>query len=179
MSTLTTRINDRLDDFEHQLPAPLSSSLKLQRSIADRASAGVCRTAAAIGETGRRAAQVNMWALRTITGTARRATAESARATRTLLGQTRAQTARMRETTTTALADVADTLRTAAGDVADRTEAALDAADASISAPTGTTNERFEDLTKAELYRRAKALDIEGRSSMTKDELVTALARAA
>jgi hypothetical protein len=33
----------------------------------------------------------------------------------------------------------------------------------------------FEELTKVELYRRAQAADIEGRSKMTKDELARAL----
>jgi hypothetical protein len=33
----------------------------------------------------------------------------------------------------------------------------------------------FEELTKVELYRRAQAADIEGRSKMTKDELAQAL----
>ena len=34
-----------------------------------------------------------------------------------------------------------------------------------------------EGNTKAELYERAKALDIEGRSSMTKVELARAIGR--
>lgn len=33
----------------------------------------------------------------------------------------------------------------------------------------------YEDWTKEELYNRAQELDIEGRSSMTKDELIEAL----
>jgi hypothetical protein len=34
------------------------------------------------------------------------------------------------------------------------------------------------DLTKAELYEKAKALDIDGRSKMNKEELATAVRRA-
>lgn len=33
----------------------------------------------------------------------------------------------------------------------------------------------YEDWTKDELYQRAQELDIEGRSDMTKDELIKAL----
>lgn len=39
----------------------------------------------------------------------------------------------------------------------------------------GESTERLEEWTKAELYERAQDLDIEGRSSMTKKELVSAL----
>ena len=38
---------------------------------------------------------------------------------------------------------------------------------------------RLEELTKDELYQRARAADIHGRSEMTKDELVRALRSAA
>ncbi|QDL94170.1 Rho termination factor (plasmid) [Paroceanicella profunda] len=34
---------------------------------------------------------------------------------------------------------------------------------------------RYEDQTKAELYARARELDVTGRSKMTKDELIDAL----
>lgn len=40
---------------------------------------------------------------------------------------------------------------------------------------TGNPNRRLEARTKDELYNRAKELDIEGRSGMTKDELVEAI----
>jgi hypothetical protein len=33
----------------------------------------------------------------------------------------------------------------------------------------------YEDMTKDELYERAQRLDVEGRSSMSKDELIEAL----
>jgi hypothetical protein len=42
--------------------------------------------------------------------------------------------------------------------------------------PTARGNERpLDDLTKDELYERAQAADIEGRSTMSKDELLRAL----
>jgi hypothetical protein len=43
---------------------------------------------------------------------------------------------------------------------------------------TGNPNTKLEDRTKDELENRAAELDIEGRSSMDKDELVQAIRKA-
>ncbi len=40
---------------------------------------------------------------------------------------------------------------------------------------TGNPNRSLEDRNKAELYNRARELGIEGRSKMSKDELVSAI----
>ncbi len=40
---------------------------------------------------------------------------------------------------------------------------------------TGNPNTRLEDRTKEELDQRAQELDIEGRSKMDKDELISAI----
>lgn len=42
---------------------------------------------------------------------------------------------------------------------------------------TGNPNTRLESRTRDELYNRAQELDIDGRSDMTKDELVDAIRR--
>lgn len=42
--------------------------------------------------------------------------------------------------------------------------------------PDGATKEELLDLTKDELYEKAKAADISGRSSMNKEELAEELA---
>lgn len=39
----------------------------------------------------------------------------------------------------------------------------------------GGKSDRYEDWTKEDLYGRAQELDIEGRSDMDKDELISAL----
>ena len=39
----------------------------------------------------------------------------------------------------------------------------------------GGKAERYEDRTRDELYERAQELDVDGRSHMTKDELIAAL----
>jgi plasmid stabilization system protein ParE len=40
---------------------------------------------------------------------------------------------------------------------------------------TGNPNTRLEDRSRQELYNRAKQLDIDGRSKMTKSELIEAI----
>ena len=42
---------------------------------------------------------------------------------------------------------------------------------------TGNPNRNLEDRTRDELYNRAKEMGIEGRSKMTKEELVRAIRR--
>jgi hypothetical protein len=47
--------------------------------------------------------------------------------------------------------------------------------DASTAGRRGGHAPPYEEWTKKELYDRAKELDVEGRSDMTKDELIDAL----
>ncbi len=43
------------------------------------------------------------------------------------------------------------------------------------SGKKGGKSEKYEERTKEELYQQAKKVGIEGRSKMTKDELINAL----
>ena len=43
------------------------------------------------------------------------------------------------------------------------------------SGKKGGKAEKYEERTKEELYKKAKELDIEGRSEMTKEQLIKAL----
>ena len=45
----------------------------------------------------------------------------------------------------------------------------------STAGKRGGRSSRYEDWTKDELYQKAKDVDIEGRSNMTKDQLIDAL----
>lgn len=54
-------------------------------------------------------------------------------------------------------------------------EKAARIANASGASSRGGRSEPYEEWTKDELYDRAKELDVDGRSTMTKDELIDAL----
>ncbi|WP_436795410.1 Rho termination factor N-terminal domain-containing protein [Actinospongicola halichondriae] len=72
--------------------------------------------------------------------------------------------------------DVGDRVADAAGDATDRV---IKAADSGVAESAKTGSRRpsgaYANWSREELYERAQELDIEGRSSMTKKELVTAL----
>lgn len=72
--------------------------------------------------------------------------------------------------------DVGDRVADAAGDASDRVVKAADSGVAE-SAKTGSKRPSgaYANWTKEELYERAQELDIDGRSNMTKKQLVTAL----
>lgn len=53
--------------------------------------------------------------------------------------------------------------------------AAIANTDRGEAAAAGGSSPPYEDWTKDELYDRARELDIDGRSTMTKDELIDAL----
>lgn len=54
-------------------------------------------------------------------------------------------------------------------------EAAARIANSPDASSRGGEQPPYEDWTKDELYERAQELDIDGRSDMTKDELIEAL----
>lgn len=74
-------------------------------------------------------------------------------------------------------------VKTVAGQARAEAEQTAEVAEAEASSALGRATRaiegesaaRLEDWTKAELYERAQELDIEGRSSMSKKQLVTAL----
>ncbi len=74
-------------------------------------------------------------------------------------------------------------LNTVKGQAKAQAKIATDVAEGEVSSLLGRANrsvegnptERLETWTKADLYERAQELDIEGRSSMDKTQLVTAL----
>lgn len=161
MTISATDLTHRLDQIEKRLPLVPARSLALGRASARRANdvvvsvvSDVARRVDTVVNTGRTGA-------RTTTGQARSAVRRTSMVARTTAKQTIGQAKRQASATGAAS-------RTAAGELLDDATAAIDP-DAS---PRGIA---YEDWTKSELYERAQELDIEGRSSMSKRQLIAAL----
>jgi hypothetical protein len=163
----TATITTTLDEMEERLPTLPARLLRLERSLAARTYDTMSGAAGSVRRSADTVVQRTGRALRTVAGTARHAvdtTVDVARiGARTTAGQAQAQARRVRDAATGAVADLHDD---AVGSVASATQV-LDADD---DATTG-----YDRWTKAELYEKAAELEIEGRSSMTKDELVEAI----
>lgn len=170
---------DRLDLLEERLPALPAAGLRLQRTLATRSCEMATELAkawwGAIGDTAERANT----AVSTVVGTGlaagERASAAATTAARQVTGQTEAQIRAIAHQAehelNEAVATTADLADRAMADTTRAVDAATDAADPDRT-PIGAA---YEDLTKAELYRRASVLDIEGRSRLSKSELIAAL----
>lgn len=160
MTLSTESLTRRLDTLQADLPPIPAKSLELTRASVRRANDVAVSVADRIGEFARPVASTATTATRTVVGQARsavdRSVATMRRTRNETIGQFEAQVGR-----------TAKTLR-------DETTDLLDDA-AKAVAPETTNPASLQDLSKAELYERAQNLDIEGRSAMSKDELVAAL----
>lgn len=179
MTTITQRLDEQLDRAQDKLPPALAAPLRLQRTIAHRGAQAASAAAASLWDSARNVKAAQARAYNTVAGTIRWAAATSARAGRTVKGQAAAQTRQFGRTAREEFADLSDSVGDAVDDLGSTAVDVIDAVDTAIGAESGATNEAYEDLTKDELYRRAKALDIQGRSQMTKDELISAVSDAA
>jgi tetrahydromethanopterin S-methyltransferase subunit G len=163
-SEISRRLDEltrRLDRLEAELPPIPAKALGLTRATAHRVNTTAAEVASDVGRQIGRFGSTAGEALSTTVGQTRSAverTSSTARRTsKEAIGQARAQTertGRAAETSTTALLD--DATRAVEPD-GDGRPASLD------------------DWTKADLYERAQELDIDGRSSMSKRELVRAI----
>lgn len=145
-----------------RLPVPSTPPPRVREtaSTAGRAARDTARAAAQAA--GRSATAVREAASSTV-GTVKGAAAETARSARR--GARRAGGTARRET-----ASAASTSKAAGGTAA--TSARRGAQRTREAAATG---EPYERWTRAELYERAQELDIEGRSTMNKQQLIDAL----
>ena len=161
---MTQRLEEfsrRLDRLEAELPTVPSKAIGLTRATAHRVNSTASDVANDVGRQLGRLSSTAGTALSTTVGQARsavdRTSSMASRTSKETTGQARAQgkrTARAAERSTTALLD--DATRALEPDGDDK-PASLD------------------DWTKADLYERAQEFDIDGRSSMSKRELVRAL----
>ncbi len=176
-------IDARLDELEHRLPALPAAMLRLQRTITEQMLAAAGGAFAVWRESARSMSGAANTAVRTVTGTARwaggRTADTAATAMKTVAGQASAQARRTRDAIDDETDEMIDAVRDTARAAREKTVDAVEAAERVVSSDSAPTGESYEDLTKDELYRRAQAADIEGRSQMNKDELIVALRRAA
>jgi hypothetical protein len=154
-------LTNGLDRLEAGLPLIPSRAIGLTRSSARRMGVTASAVATDVGRHLERLGATATTALSTSIGQTRsaavRTSSTARRTTKEAIGQTRAQTertARVAESSAGAL-------------LADATRA--------VEPDDGGTPASLDDWTKAQLYERAQALDIEGRSSMSKSELVRAI----
>jgi hypothetical protein len=164
----TRELERRLDGLESTLPAIPARAVALGRASGHRIAAAANDVVASAGDAatdvGRRLADLS---------------SDVNNALATTIGQTRSATARAadtarrnsREASGQAQAQARRTARSA-GQTAD---ALLDDATRAIEPADDGRPAALEQWTKADLYERAQELDIDGRSSMSKKQLVRAI----
>ena len=154
------KLTARLDELEASLPRIASAALSFGRAATRRSTAVAASAYAKVSPRFETIGSQVSTAVRTATGQARSAAGRSADTVKSnaaeATGQAKAQTAAV------------------IGTIEDETVGLLD--DASESVDPQTMNPAsLTDLTKEELYERAQAADIDGRSAMSKAQLITAL----
>jgi hypothetical protein len=159
MVTLTTQ----LDRIENALPPVPARVVRLQRVIAGVAYEQVTDAVQTVVDSSRNLLETARVSARTVTGQTRAAgtdlLATAGRNAKQVVGQTTAQARRVATTTTEEVTDVLDS--------------AIDAVD-----PTPGSGKPYEQWTKAELLNRAQELGIEGRTTLNKKQLISALRNA-
>lgn len=198
-------LTKKLDQLEHSLPPIPAKSMAFGRATVRRtndvvtsvvsdvarridrvvnvARNGASTTAGQTRDAGERTTKTARSAVRQTAGQARSAAERTQKvgesAVKETVGQAKSGVERTRKAAEGAAKQVRGQARSQAervSDVAsDETEDMLDDATATVdpdSPPRGTP---YEQWTKSQLYDRAQELDIEGRSTMSKQQLVKAL----
>lgn len=138
------------------------------------------RAGEAAAAAGRRGAETARRAGEAVRPHAERVAAAAGRAGRTVVGQARAALRRTGAEAENGAREVAGQAEAQGEQVA---EVASDAVDGVLTEAERAVDDRpapgvpYEDWTRQQLYERAQELDIEGRASMTKAELIDALRR--
>ena len=205
MTLSSVDLTKRLDELERALPPIPAKSMAFGRATVRRTNdvvssvvsgvarrvdrmAGAVRSGASttVGQTrqaGERTTDTAATAMRQTAGQARSAAERTRKAAKSAVAETvgqarsgAARTARVAESAakrarTTARTELARTADT----VTDETEDLLDDATSAVDPDTPARGTEYEQWTKSQLYDRAQELDIEGRSTMSKQELITAL----
>lgn len=157
--TICKQIDEQLDEIEAKLPPLAANVLSVNRAIAARTQRDLSRLGTMLADSAGAIASAAAVGIKTVGGTAswatERATSAAATGARQTIGQAKAQTKLTVDTASEELDELAED---------------IDPAVASVPAAGD-----LQTLTKAELYDRAQDRDIDGRSAMSKAELVAAL----
>ncbi len=157
LTSANDAVTDRLDSLEQSLPGIPAKAVAATRASVRRVNHAVGAAASSMWSRADDVGEVAGAAVATTSGQARSNATKASEAVRRgaaeTTGQARAQTRRTVEA------------------VADKVEGALD--DATVAAVPSDLSQ----WSKSDLYERAQALDIDGRSSMSKAELIRAIQR--
>jgi len=200
-TTLATNFTAGLDRVEQALPTVPARLFRLQRTLTGTTYDRYVWTVKAVTGSTKAVLDVARVSGKTVTGQTRAATEDVTKAARTgvntVVGQARAATSRVTETARTSASTVGGQATAqgrkvstkASKEATNLIDAAIDAVegdvDAAVSGAETATNRAaattpgssrpYEQWTKAELLERAKGLDIDGRSQMSKGQLIKAL----
>lgn len=187
--TITETINERLDQVEHQLPAVPKAVLRFNRAATERVMGGTERAIDVVTETFGNVGEFATDNARHMVDTASRYSGEFGDVAETRV-KTLMTTAQKFATDAQRLAeDSFDVASQGFKRVAGQFGLAIGEAEGKVVESVSTATKKVEasearaerahltKMTKAELYEMAKDLDVDGRATMSKAELVKAISK--
>lgn len=183
MTLSTIDLTQRLDQIESRLPAIPAKSFALGRATVRRTNDVVVSVVSDVARRMDTVVSTARTGARTTAGQAKSAVERTSKMAETTAKQTAGQarsaverTSKMAETTTKQT--IGQAKRQMAATTAATQEATselLDDATAAVDPDASPRGIAYENWTKSDLYDRAQELDIDGRSSMSKRQLISAL----
>lgn len=179
---LTASINARLDQLEESLPTVPAKVLQLQRAVANAYYERTTEFWMTVASQTKDFAEAVRTGANTVTGQARAAFTDFAKTTQdrtsAVVGQARSAASDVAKSAQTSARQVSGQATAQGRKVAEKAEAnttkLLDDAIQAVD-DDAKPNKPYEQWTKADLLDRAKELGIEGRTTMSKRQLITAL----
>lgn len=181
----TQLLTTQLDKFESNLPTVSARIFRLQRTLAGAAFDRTAAVVTTVAESTRNFLDTARISGKTVTGQARAAGEDLLTTTRSGVRSVADQAQSVAADVTTSARTGARTVRGQAGAQGKKVskaatsnttkliDTAIDAVDAVDDKPG--SGQPYEQWTKAELLERAQELDIDGRSSLNKKQLIAAL----